>query len=132
MANKKNNKRKIVAVALGIVGIAGLSMASAAQLNIDTGNEVALGTDEFTACAETALVEYTYAPDSAVASGFAVDEVTVTLTEGNCTNANVEVSFDDHNASAKGALTGATFTSALTGAPIDIEDDLGAVTVIIG
>lgn len=132
MANKKNNKRKIVAVALGIVGIAGLSMASAAQLTVNTENEVAIGSDTFEACAQTALVDYTYVANPAVTSGYAVDEVTVELTDGTCADADVEVSFDDHDATAEGALTGDSFTSTLTGGPIDIEDDLGTVTVIIG
>src|SRR5659263_248485 len=43
MASKKNRSRKSLAVALAIVGVAGLSMASAAQLNV-TSDTVAAGT----------------------------------------------------------------------------------------
>lgn len=132
MANKKNNKRKFVAVGLGLIGIAGLSVASAATLNIETANEVAIGTDTFAACAESASVDYTYVADASTASGYAVNQVTVVITDGDCANADIEVSFDDHAATASGQLTGDTFTSALTGSTIDLGADLGDVTVIVG
>jgi|SRR5690554_2799081 len=132
MANKKNNKRKVVAVALGLIGIAGLSVASAATLNITTATEVAVGTDTFAACAENASVAYSYVADSSQASGYAVDEVTVTVTDGDCAGQDIEVSFDSHNATASGQLTGTTFSSALSGSAIDLGANLGDVTVIIG
>lgn len=132
MANKKNNKRKVVAVALGLVGIAGLSVASAATLTVEAANEVAIGSDIFEACAESASVDYSYVVDTSVPSGYAVDEVTVEITNGDCANADIAVSFDDHEATASGKLTGDTFTSALTGSAIDLGADLGKVTVIVG
>lgn len=132
MANKKNNKRKVVAVALGLVGIAGLSVASAATLTVEAANEVAIGSDTFAACAETASVDYSYVVDTSVPSGYAVDEVTVVITDGNCADADIEVSFDGHAATASGQLAGNIFTSALTGDAIDLGDDLGTVTVIVG
>lgn len=46
---KKNNMRKYAAVALGIVGVAGLSLASAAQLTVNT-EEIAVGSKTFAAC----------------------------------------------------------------------------------
>ena len=132
MANKKNNKRKVVAVALGLIGIAGLSVASAATLNIDTANEVAIGSEVFAACADTALVSYDYSADVNAPSGYVVDEVTVEVTAGTCTDEDIVVTFDDHTGvSASGALSGGTFTAPLSG-NVDLGANLGNVTVIIG
>ncbi len=50
MAQKKNkNARKYAAVALGIIGVAGLSLASASQLTVTT-DEIAVGSKTFAAC----------------------------------------------------------------------------------
>lgn len=53
---KKKNSRKVLAVALGIMGIAGLSLASASQLNITaSGDNIATGLGSFTAACDTAV-----------------------------------------------------------------------------
>ena len=57
MASKKNRSRKSLAVALAIVGVAGLSMASAAQLNV-TSDTVAAGVSVVSACDSTVAVAY--------------------------------------------------------------------------
>ena len=57
---KKNNSRKALAVALGIMGVAGLSLASASQLNITATENLATGVATFgTACDNTVTVAYT-------------------------------------------------------------------------
>jgi hypothetical protein len=58
---KKNNSRKALAVALGILGVAGLSLASASQLNITASPEnLATGTQTFAAACDTDVsVAYT-------------------------------------------------------------------------
>lgn len=58
---KKNNSRKALAVALGIMGVAGLSLASASQLNITaTSDNLATGTQTFAAACDTDVsVAYT-------------------------------------------------------------------------
>ena len=64
---KKKNSRKVLAVALGIMGIAGLSLASASQLNITaTPDNLATGIATFgTACDDTVAVAYTAGVDGA-------------------------------------------------------------------
>ncbi len=131
MAIKKNNKRKFAALTLAAVGIAGLSVASAATLNLTAADEVAIGSDTFAACADSAGVDYTYVANAAAASGYAIDEVTVTVDSELCDGQNILVNFDDVDASAKGVLSGATFTSTLD-STVDIKTDLGDVTVIVG
>ena len=63
---KKKNSRKALAVALGIMGIAGLSLASASQLNITaTPDNLATGTQTFAAaCDDTVAVAYTTGVDA--------------------------------------------------------------------
>ena len=62
MAKKKKNSRKALAVALGIMGIAGLSVASASQLTVNpTSDNIAVGTKTFAAACDDAVdVDYTY------------------------------------------------------------------------
>lgn len=62
---KKKNSRKALAVALGIMGIAGLSLASASQLTVNTsGANVAVGTNTFDSACDTG-VDVAFAPDVA-------------------------------------------------------------------
>ncbi len=81
MASKKNRSRKSLAVALAIVGVAGLSMASAAQLTVSS-DEIAAGVDTFAACDGSVTVSYTTAYHAAggayATSDFYVSEVVVT------------------------------------------------------
>lgn len=58
---KKKNSRKALAVALGIMGVAGLSLASASQLNITASpDNLATGTQTFAAaCDDSVTVAYT-------------------------------------------------------------------------
>jgi len=62
---KKKSSRKALAIALGIMGIAGLSVASASQLNITaTPDNLATGVATFgTACDDTVAVAYTTGVD---------------------------------------------------------------------
>lgn len=59
---KKNNSRKALAVALGIMGVAGLSLASASQLTVNpTASNIAVGQGTFASSCDTAVdVAYTY------------------------------------------------------------------------
>jgi hypothetical protein len=62
---KKKNSRKVLAVALGIMGIAGLSLASASQLNITATPNISTGTQTFgDPCDDAVNVAYTLAGTS--------------------------------------------------------------------
>lgn len=137
MANKKNNKRKFVAVGLALVGIAGLSAASAAQLTVDTTNEVAIGSGEFQACADAAFVDYDY-------DGRAINTLTVSNLESNevavdCNGLDVTVSLEYTPVGGSATTVDLGTTQIAQGAAefavtpgIDLAADLGEVTVIIG
>ena len=59
---KKKNSRKALAVALGIMGVAGLSVASASQLTINTDDEnVAVGSVNIAAaCDDEVTVDFNF------------------------------------------------------------------------
>jgi len=59
---KKKNSRKALAVALGIMGVAGLSVASASQLTVNVNDDnVAVGAGTFAAACDNSVdVDYTY------------------------------------------------------------------------
>jgi hypothetical protein len=82
MASKKNRSRKSLAVALAIVGVAGLSMASAAQLNV-TSDTVAAGVSVVSACDSTVTVSYGTA---FVGGAYTVSSVTVNGVGGSACN----------------------------------------------
>src|SRR5690606_36592569 len=50
MSEKKNNRRKGLAVALAVVGVAGLSLASASQLTLNVNGSVQAGVEELSDC----------------------------------------------------------------------------------
>lgn len=87
MAKNKKNSRKALAAALGIMGIAGLSMASASQLTVNvTDSNIAVGQGSFDAACDTAVdVSYTYSIaggtyTNLVISGIAAECVGLDLT----------------------------------------------------
>src|SRR5680860_865023 len=53
---KKKNARKALAAALGIMGIAGLSVASASTLLLDASPEVGIGVKAFAPCQTSTLL----------------------------------------------------------------------------
>src|SRR5690606_28698224 len=69
----KSNSRKSLALALGIVGVAGLSMASAASIDVDS-TEIAAGSDTFLDC-DADGVDVTYV--NPVYTGGATDAYTI-------------------------------------------------------
>ncbi|WP_062136253.1 hypothetical protein [Demequina aestuarii] len=134
MASKKHNKRKFAAVALALVGVAGLSVASAATLTVDAGDEVAIGTDTFAACdTDGVTVDYTYAP---VGSAFQIADLSVGAIDTDCNGEDIQVvlssSAGTELATVSGDVAAGEFTESVASAEIDIATDLGDVVVIIG
>jgi hypothetical protein len=89
MATKKNNTRKYAAIALGIVGIAGLSLASAATLNV-TENSPLVGVSTGAECDDAVTVSYTTSFDETTGT-FAVDSIEVTDVLAACDGKSIEV-----------------------------------------
>src|SRR5680860_577896 len=87
---KKKNSRKALAVALGIMGIAGLSVASASSLPLTAGNEVAIGVDTFAPCdADGVNVGYTYAKNVTTLV-YEIDEISITNINTDCNGQDIQ------------------------------------------
>jgi len=137
---KKKNSRKVLAVALGIMGIAGLSLASASQLTINPSNEVAMGVSlAFTECDNAVGITYGY--DAA----YKINSVSITGIADACLGK--PLTFSIANVTTPGApVAGNATMSAWTTTVVDnntykvtigtpvvpLSSDLGAATVIIG
>lgn len=133
---KKKNSRKALAVALGIMGIAGLSVASASQLTLTAGNEVAIGTDTFAACDTDGVdVGYTYYKNGT--SGlYEIDTISFTSIDPACNTEGIQFELlnaaDAPLTSGSGTVVAGAYDYDAKGDEIPVATDLGDVTVIIG
>jgi len=116
----KKNTRKYAAVALGILGVAGLSLASASQLTVTT-DTIAVGSSTFTSCD--------------------TDGINVGYTTGAFANPNLPVSgivVGSGNGADKtvdAACNGKTYTVSVlnaAGTPIDDQTYTGTITLATG
>lgn len=130
---KKKNSRKALAVALGIMGIAGLSVASASQLTVTTTDNIAVGTGTFAAACDTAVdVDYTYD----LATGMYTDLVISGIAAG-CENETLKYTLsDDATPTASeletGTLTvGASGTETISISSVALSTGLGAIDIAI-
>lgn len=128
---KKNNSRKALAVALGVIGIAGLSVASASQLTVTPSNEAQIGTNVFQSCdADGVTVDYAYNSTT-----FNLTTLTVAGIDAACSGEPIQYSLKNAAGTVltSGAATvaGASSTFNIT-ATIPVSTDLGDITVVIG
>lgn len=132
MAQKKNKSRKALAVALGIMGIAGLSVASASQLTVTPGNEAAIGVATFASCDTAVAVDYAYNTTT-----FNLTTLTVSDIAAGCATEPITYSLKDAagNVIASGTDTvnaaGANEVFTISGT-IPVATDLGEITIVIG
>jgi uncharacterized membrane protein len=127
---KKKNSRKALAVALGIMGIAGLSVASASQLTVNVNDDnIAVGTNTFAAACDDAVdVDYTY-----LISANTYDELTISGVDTTCATKSLEYTL----ATSAGDVTAVVTVGALgVVAPIDIStvaltEDLDSIDIAI-
>ncbi len=133
---KKNNSRKALAVALGIMGVAGLSLASASQLTVNTSpGNVAVGTGTFAAACDTAVdVSYTYS----IATGKYTNLV-ISGINADCAGKSLTYTLKNNAAGniVTGTATVAPITAPATGtvtvsiSTVDLTTGLGAVDIAI-
>jgi hypothetical protein len=130
------NRRKSAAIALAVIGVAGLSLASATTLNIDSGTLQA-GTTDLEGCQGTAAVSVEFSDPTASGTAFTVDEVDLSGIAAQCVTdaADIQVTIVDgsDNVLATTSLTTITAT-AMTGvaldAAVDVESAEGIAAVI--
>ncbi len=99
-----STRRKAAAAGLAVIGIAGLSLAAAAQLNV-TSDQLGAGAVEVTSCDPTVNLVY-------VVDGLDVDTVTVEdvdNSDAGCLGQTIEVTVEGQDAGS--ALVDATNTA---------------------
>jgi hypothetical protein len=108
------NSRKSLALALAVVGVAGLSMASAAQLTV-TSTDVVAGVDTVADCdADGVTVSYSPTYTSSV-PGYTVNAVTIGDLDGTCTGTvSVTVTGAANAALANGSIAYAAGSVVVT------------------
>ncbi|PKQ26895.1 MAG: hypothetical protein CVT64_00085 [Actinobacteria bacterium HGW-Actinobacteria-4] len=81
---KKNSSRKALAVALGVMGVAGLSLASAAQLTVNTNSDnVAFGNGTFdAACDDSVNVAFTYDATAGTYTDLTISDIAAACQDG--------------------------------------------------
>lgn len=127
-----NNRRKSAAIALVVLGVAGLSLASASVLGVNT-NVLQAGTDPLGQCdTDGVVVSYTYAWDATdvryEATQAVVSDIDCAVAPGNTIGVTLRAGAATTTI-ASTAITGATMTIAL--APAISAEALSNVDVVI-
>ena len=127
-----STRRKAAAVAIAIVGVAGLSLAAAAQLTV-TSSQLAAGSITVAGCDDAVAVDYTVSGSdvthvvlNGVAAACSGDDFSITLTNGATVLATVSgsgatgltLTGSDDNQSATVALATAVPVASVTGVAI--------------
>ena len=109
-------RRKSAAIALAVVGVAGLSLASAAQLNLTSG-ALGAGTSVVAAC-DTDGIAVSFAPTYA-AGGYTATNVTLTGVHANCDGQTYRIQVTGASGALGSEITdtvdGTSISAALTG-----------------
>lgn len=124
-------RRKSAAIALAVVGVAGLSLAAAAQLNVNAGS---LGADNsiVTACQSDAIT-VAFAPAAFVADNYEATQVTLGAIAATCNNHSYRVQATDAAGDPLGTeAVGSTGTAASLVVPLAGVDaaDVAGISVV--
>ncbi|MDQ7992365.1 MAG: hypothetical protein AAGC63_04510 [Propionicimonas sp.] len=129
MSENKNRKSRVAAVALAVVGVAGLSMAAAAQLNLNFTGSFQAGAAAVNADCQTSTIAVTYAAPSFEASAtvpWRVGKVTFDSVDATCNNKGYKAAYKLGSANWVEFATGTTATGKLT---VDLPAGLDANTI---
>lgn len=129
------NGRKTAAIALGVVGILGLSIAAAAQLNLGTST-LGAGTTVVASCQPEGTpigvaFESTFAPGAD--AGYKASSLNLTSIDAACEGLNYKVTLTDSD----GAVLGDEATGTVSGASVTVPlsdvsaEDVANVSVVI-
>ncbi len=131
-----STRRKSAAIALAVVGIAGLSLASAATLSL-TSSSVQAGSTTFVACQATPVsVAYTTAWNG-TANAYQTTAVTVSGITAGCNSKSILVTLTDSAGASLHEFSGATGTTGSVtlsspAATVNPASILGVAAVISG
>jgi hypothetical protein len=121
----KNTHRKVLAVALGVVGVAGLSLASASTLNVSgSSSNIQAGVDTVGACQGTGTVAASFGSPTLSSGAYKTTNVTLSGIVAACAGKSLKVAFVDSS--------GATVESSALTLPAATGATLGAQTVTVG
>ncbi|WP_263120891.1 hypothetical protein [Cellulomonas sp. RIT-PI-Y] len=113
-APRRTTRRKVVAFTIAALGITGLGLASAAQLNLTSG-ALGAGTTVVASC-DTDGVTVKFADTySSTAKGYAVSGVTLSGVATACAGQNITIDLLDNDPSATAASLGTLTAVVPTG-----------------
>jgi hypothetical protein len=115
MSQRKNDRRKALAVGLAVVGVAGLSLAAASQLSLSVEFNLQAGVQVLADC-QASTVTVDFDKPSWAGGGFTVAGATLGSIDAACEGAE----YDFVVADASGAAL-ATASGTVTGATIDAD-----------
>ncbi|WP_066463199.1 hypothetical protein [Sanguibacter suarezii] len=116
--SSSSKRRKTAALALAFVGVAGLSIASAAQLNLGTGS-LGAGTTVVASCQPTGT-PITLAFENAFTAGAGAEYETSNLTLGSINTACKDLKYKVTLTDASGTVLGAEATGTVTGTSVSV------------
>jgi len=121
-----STRRKSAAIALAVIGVAGLSLAAAAQLNINS-TTLAAGTTLVAACDTDGIaVDYTVL-------GTTVTEVLLSGVNGNCAGDDFSIQLEKTVSGAQVALGTPVSGSGVTGLQLTpLTGDARTATIALG
>ena len=133
--SNKRNVRKTAAVALAVVGAAGLSLAAAAQLNLGTGS-LGAGTTVVASCQDEGTpigvnFESSFVPGAD--AGYQASSLNLSSISPGCEGLKYKVTLSDADgatlgAEATGTVSGSSVTVPLSGVP---ANEVSNVAVVI-
>ena len=101
--------RKTAALTLGLVGVAGLSLASAAQLNVSTAT-LGADTEIVSACDTVGGIGVQFGNAYAL-TGYQTETVTLTDVDAACEGLDLAITLADADGAALGEITGVDATT---------------------
>jgi hypothetical protein len=134
MTKRRKNSRKSLAIALGIVGVAGLSMASAAQLTVNN-DDLAAGVDVVGTCDDAVDVGFT-AAYNATLGAYEVSDVNVSGIAAGCSGSKLDLTLlktdgtSLFSTSSPVTISATSESITVTGGPIAAAD-IDSVAVVI-
>jgi len=93
MASKSKKTRKGIAVGLAVLGVAGLSLASASQLNLTGVDAVQTGAVTVSAACQTSTIAVSFAAPTQTSGAYASSKVTFTKIDQACAGKKYKVAF---------------------------------------
>lgn len=117
-----STRRKSAAIALAIIGVAGLSLASAAQLNVNASS-LGAGTTLVASCDDAVDVAFT---NIVTAGAYMVDDVIVSDIAAACDGLTIGITVQGVTPTEQ-TVSGTSATFAVTGVSAEAVEDVAVV-----